>query len=82
MYEEFYIHEKILCTRNCRRKFIKNLLPEKRKENMRIKQPRFKSRLNKNVMNIMNFAIGRLYFAKLTSLSFLIKSHAKGIQLY
>ena len=26
--------EKILGTRNCRRKFIKNLLPEKRKENM------------------------------------------------
>ena len=26
--------QKILCTRNCRRKFIKNLLPEKRKENM------------------------------------------------
>ena len=25
---------KILRTRNCRRKFIKNLLPEKRKENM------------------------------------------------
>ena len=28
------VHEKILRTRNCRRKFIKNLLPEKRKENM------------------------------------------------
>ena len=26
--------EKILRTRNCRRKFIKNLLPEKPKENM------------------------------------------------
>ena len=32
--EKFYIHKKILCTRNCRRKFIKNLLPEKRKENV------------------------------------------------
>ena len=34
VYEKFYGHEKILCTQNCRRKFIKNLLPEKRKENM------------------------------------------------
>ena len=31
---KFYVHEKILRTRNCRRKFNKNLLPEKRKENM------------------------------------------------
>ena len=31
--EKFYVHEKILGTRNCSRKFIKNLLPEKRKEN-------------------------------------------------
>ena len=31
--EKFYVHEKILRTRNCRRKFIKNLLPEKRKGN-------------------------------------------------
>ena len=34
VYEKFYMHEKILRTRNCRRKFIKNLLPEKRKENI------------------------------------------------
>ena len=34
VYEEFYVYEKILRTRNCGRKFIKNLLPEKRKENM------------------------------------------------
>ena len=34
LYEKFYIHEKILRTRNCRRKSIKNLLPEKRNENM------------------------------------------------
>ena len=34
VYEKFYVHEQILCTRNCRRKFIKNLLPEKPKENM------------------------------------------------
>ena len=34
VYEKFYIHEKILRTLNCRRRFIKNLLPEKRKENM------------------------------------------------
>ena len=34
VYEKFYVHEKISCTRNCRRKFIKNSLPEKRKENM------------------------------------------------
>ena len=38
--------EIILRTRNCHHKFIKNLLPEKRKENMKTKQPRFKSRLN------------------------------------
>ena len=34
VYEKFYVHEKTLCTQDCRRKFIKNLLPEKRKENM------------------------------------------------
>ena len=33
MYEKFYVHEQTLRTRNCRRKFIKKLLPEKRKEN-------------------------------------------------
>ena len=31
---KIYAHEKILRIRNCRREFIKNLLPEKRKENM------------------------------------------------
>ena len=34
MYEKFYLHEKILRTRDCHREFIKNVLPEKRKENM------------------------------------------------
>ena len=34
VYETFYVQEKILRTRNCRRRIIKNLLPEKRKENM------------------------------------------------
>ena len=34
VYGKFYVHEKMLRTRNCRRKFIKNLLPEKRKEKM------------------------------------------------
>ena len=34
VYENFYIYEKILRTRNYRRKFIKNLHPEKLKENM------------------------------------------------
>ena len=34
VYEQFYIHEKILRIQNCRHKFIKNLLPEKSKENM------------------------------------------------
>ena len=34
VYGKFYVHEKILRARNCRREFIKNLLPEKRKENM------------------------------------------------
>ena len=33
-YEQFYVHEKNLRKRNIRRKFIKNLLLEKRKENM------------------------------------------------
>ena len=28
VYKKFYLYEKILRTRNCRRKFIKNLLPE------------------------------------------------------
>ena len=41
MYEKFYVHEKILRTRNCRRIFIKYLLPEKRNENMLNKQPQF-----------------------------------------
>ena len=30
--EKFYLREKILRTRNCCRKFIKNLLPQKRKK--------------------------------------------------
>ena len=34
VYEKFYVLEKFLRTRNCRRRFIKNLLPEKRNENM------------------------------------------------
>ena len=34
VYGKFYVHEKILRTQNYRRKFIKNLLPEKREENM------------------------------------------------
>ena len=34
VYEKFYVHEKILRTQNCRRRFIKNLLPEKRNANM------------------------------------------------
>ena len=34
MDEKFYVHEKILSIRNCRRNFIKNLLTEKSKENM------------------------------------------------
>ena len=32
VHEKGYVHQKILRTRNCRRRFIKNLLPEKRKE--------------------------------------------------
>ena len=35
VYKKFYAHEKILRTRNCRRNFIKNLLPEKCKQNMK-----------------------------------------------
>ena len=53
MYEKFYVCEKILHTRNCRRKFIKNLLPEKRTESMQTKQPRFKSRLNNAFDNLL-----------------------------
>ena len=34
MYEKFYEHETFLRTRNCRRRFIKYLLPEKLNENM------------------------------------------------
>ena len=34
VYDKFYVHEKILRIRNCRREFIKKLLSEKRKENM------------------------------------------------
>ena len=34
VYERFYVDEKILRRRNCRLKFIKNMLPEKREENM------------------------------------------------
>ena len=34
VFEKIYVQEKILRTQNCHRRFIKNLLPEKRKENM------------------------------------------------
>ena len=34
VYEKFYVQEKNLRTQNYRREFIKNSLPEKRKENM------------------------------------------------
>ena len=34
VYGKLYVNEKILRVRNCRRRFIKNLPPEKRKENM------------------------------------------------
>ena len=34
VYEKFYVHGQTLLTRNCRREFLKNLLPEKRKEKM------------------------------------------------
>ena len=54
VYEKNYVHEKILRTRNCRREFIKNLLPEKRKENMQTKQPRFTSRLNEKLRVFRN----------------------------
>ena len=32
--KKFYVHEKILGTQKCRRKFIKKFLPEKREQNM------------------------------------------------
>ena len=47
---KLYVHTKKLRTRNCRHKFTKNLLPEKRKENMKTKQPQFKSRLKKIIL--------------------------------
>ena len=47
--ETFYIHEKILQTQNCCHKFIRNLYTEKWKENMKTRQPWFKSWLNKMV---------------------------------
>ena len=57
--------QKILRTRNCRRKFIKNLLPEKRKENMY--KSRFKSRLNKNYWFHQNkFLYSTKYFIPLS----------------
>ena len=34
VYKTFYVHEKVLRTQNCRRRFIKNLLPEKHNENL------------------------------------------------
>ena len=34
VYEKLYIHEKNLRKRNCCRKFVRNVLPEKPKENM------------------------------------------------
>ena len=34
VYKKFYVHVQILRAQNCRRNFIKNLLHEKRKENM------------------------------------------------
>ena len=34
VYEKFYVRKKKLHAQNCCRKFIKNLLPEKRKENI------------------------------------------------
>ena len=54
VYEKIYVHEKILRSRNFRRGFIKNLLPEKRKENMQTEQPQFKSRLNETESKIEN----------------------------
>ena len=35
-----------------------------------------------NVMKIMNLTILKLCFAKLTRVSFLMKLHARGLQLY
>ena len=34
VYGKFHANEQILSTQNCRRKFIKNLLPEKSKKDM------------------------------------------------
>ena len=61
LYEKFYLHEKILRTRNCCSKFIKNLLPEKSKENMEAKQLRFKLPLN----NLLYPGFGVVYFREI-----------------
>ena len=55
VHEKFYIHEKNLRTRNCRRKFIKNLLPEKRKENVSTTQSRFQSRLKDKACKTLKY---------------------------
>ena len=47
MYEKFYVHEEILRTRNCRRKFIKNLLTEKLKTKTKTYKPTNRD-LNRN----------------------------------
>ena len=51
VYKKKYVQGKILRTRNCRRRFIKNLLPEKCKENISTKQLRLKSRFKKTAEN-------------------------------
>ena len=50
LHEKFYVHEKISCTRNCCRKFIKHLPTEKRKEDMYAKQPLLKLRLKNELI--------------------------------
>ena len=60
--KNFNIHEKILHTQNWCCEFIKNLLPEKHKENMYIKQPRFESQLNNKKCQASTF------FTKITEI--------------
>ena len=77
-HKKFYVLEKMLRTRNCRFKFIKHLLAEKRKENMYTKQPQFKSRLNK-LKTIFHFICqtwGELYVLIMSRTRFRVNLHS------
>ena len=39
VYNKYYVHKKILRTQNCRREFVKNLLPENAKKTCKPNNP-------------------------------------------